>query len=280
MQYFQTTNNNLKKISSGIFLLFALSIIFYSCKQDSTSNSSNKVKLVKMKSQEKLTNYISHPKKDDKVCLADIEKAKNDVSNGKIVFCMPSGEGNYELRQEKYIRILCKKQNLVFEFEMISDAISGEGRQGCYGTYMDKVIEEKYGKNFKQSILEQADEILIKSDDTISSYSCDVKPKIIGISDESIKIKLDAKLKNQLKTDNLGYFPIVDVGFYIDKNGNPSGYYLESFNDNENKSNKKFEAQLLKIVIEELKKYKKCESGEIKNKKVMTKNIIKVFFIG
>lgn len=262
------------------FIVVISTVMFSSCKQDSNDDSTSTIKLVKMKQQEELGTYISHPKRDDEICLSEIEKARKDINSGKTAFCMPSGEGDYGLRQEKYIKVLCKKYGLFFKYEEINDAITKKGRQGCYGAYMDKFLAEKYGEKFKKSVLENADQILIKSNDTIDSYYCDIKPVIKGIDpkDGSVIIRLDSKLKNQLITDNLGYLPVIDLNFFIDKNGIPSGYHLDYFNDNKNNSNEKFKNQLLKIAIEELEKYRNCESGKIKDKNVTTKNRVKVFF--
>ncbi|TRX34095.1 hypothetical protein [Flavobacterium restrictum] len=263
-----------------IFFIIASTIIFLSCKQDLRSYETNEIKLVKMEIQEDLETYISHPASNDKICLIEIEKAKQDISRGKISFCMPSGEGNHELRQEKYIKILCEKHGIFFKYEEMNDAINKSGRQGCYKAYMDSFLAKKYGKNFKKSVLENADQILIKSNDTINSYFCDIKPVIKGIDlqDESIEVKINSTLKNQLVKDNLGYLPTINLIFFIDKKGSLSDFYLDSFNDNKKNSNIKFKNQLLITAIEELKKYKKSEPGKIKDKNVITKNSVRIIF--
>ncbi len=251
-----------------------------SCNQNPTkSNPESKIKIVKIEPQESISNYIEHPKLNDKICTTEIERAKKDIQKGELVFSMPNGEGDYDLRQEKYIRKLCEKYNLVFRFEMISDAIVEEGRQGCYGAYMDKKLAEKYGSKFKQSILDQADLMLIKSNDTVVSWDCDKEPKIEGITSENmIEVQLDENLKNELSKNKINYNAGIDIGFYIDKKGIPSGYYLVDYNRTEKGKTQKYKQQLLQAGIDELKKHQRCVSGEIKGQKVITKQIIRTYF--
>lgn len=270
------------KLNNKLIFFFIIAVsmnIFLSCKKD-TNNPTNEIKLVKIEKPEDIETYISNPGSNDKKCLNEIEKAKQDITLGKIMFCMPSGEGNYELRQEKYLKLLCKKYGLIFKYEEMADSTDRIGRHGCYSAYMDSYLIKIYGKKFKNEILENADNLLINSNDTINSYFCDTKPIIEGIdlNDESFEVKLNSDLKNQLKRDNLGYFPTMNLIFFIDKTGNSSDYYLDSFDDDKKNSNIKFKSQLLNIAIEELKKYNKSEPGKIKGKKVITKNSLKIIF--
>lgn len=108
-----------------------------------------------------------NPKDSDLECLEAIEKAKNDIANGKIVFTYPCFLLDCGLRQEKYLKELCAEHHLLFDYEVFSDIILEGQTQGCYGAYMDRFIESKYGKNFKENLLRQADSILLVTNDTI-----------------------------------------------------------------------------------------------------------------
>jgi hypothetical protein len=89
---------------------------------------------------------------------------------------------------------------------------------------MDKFIAEKLGPNFKEKLLDQADSILLSSNDTINYYLCDNHPQVLGNDYEStLEVKLNNKLFEQLKYNKIGDLPFIYIGFYIDKNGNPSG---------------------------------------------------------
>ncbi|MEZ0129296.1 hypothetical protein AB9T88_05760 [Flavobacterium sp. LBUM151] len=228
---------------------------------------------------ENIHTYIQHPKSEDRICKSAITWAKKDIQKGELVFSMLNGEGDYDLRQEKYIRILCKKHNLIFRFEMIDDAPVEEGMQGCYGAYMDNMIAKKFNSNFKQNLLNKADIMLSKSNDTIRSWDCDIKPKIEGLTSEnSIHILLDAKFKKQLAKDKIYYGAGIDISFYIDKKGKPSGYHLDDYNRLEKNNREKYKTQFVKVAIDQLKKYQKCSAGEIKGQKVITKQTIRTYF--
>lgn len=260
------------------FLLLLLSI--FSCKQNSEESSPlDTSKIIKLPKLENIHTYIQHPKSEDRICRNGIKWAKKDIEKGELVFSMPSGEGDYDLRQEKYIRILCKKHNLIFRFEMIDDAPVEEGMQGCYGAYMDNMIAKKFNSNFKQNLLNEADIMLSKSNDTIRSWDCDIKPKIEGLTSEnSIHILLDAKFKKQLAKDKIYYGAGIDIRFYIDKKGKPSGYHLDDYNRLEKNNREKYKVQFVKAGIDQLKKYQKCSAGEIKGQKVITKQTIRTYF--
>lgn len=260
------------------FLLLLLSI--FSCKQNLEESSPlDTSKIIKLPKLENIHTYIQHPKSEDRICRNGIKWAKKDIEKGELVFSMPSGEGDYDLRQEKYIRILCKKHNLIFRFEMIDDAPVEEGMQGCYGAYMDNMIAKKFNSNFKQNLLNEADIMLSKSNDTIRSWDCDIKPKIEGLTSEnSIHILLDAKFKKQLAKDKIYYGAGIDIRFYIDKKGKPSGYHLDDYNRLEKNNREKYKVQFVKAGIDQLKKYQKCSAGEIKGQKVITKQTIRTYF--
>lgn len=216
---------------------------------------------------------------NDSLCIKAIEKAKADLSNGRLVFCMPIGMGSSTLRQEKQIRQLCKKNNIVFQYEPASDVIRTGQTQGCYGAYMDKIIAEKFGINFKEKLLTQADSILLSSNDTIEYFLCDKRPQILGKDEElTLEVKLNNKLSKQLKSDEEGKLPFMDINFYINKNGNPSGYFLYNFYNANNKSNEKFEDELFKAGVKSLKQYKHWEPGQVKGQKVITENNVRVYF--
>lgn len=231
-------------------------------------------------SEIQLSDYIQKPEPTDSMCIKDIQKAKNDVSKGRIVFCMPSGFFNFQLRHEKYIRQLCEKNKIIFHFEMFSDVIITGQTQGCYGSYMDKIISEKFGANFKEQLLAEADNLLLASNDTVVYYLCDKRPQIPGKEDyeTTLEVSVSDKLRKLLKADKEGNLPFMDIGFYIDKSGNASGYFLNFFMDADNKSNQKLEDELYKIAVDQLKEIKHWDAGIVKGQKVITENNVRVYF--
>jgi len=90
--------------------------------------------------EDQFMGYIEKPSKTDLECINDIEKAKSDISKGKIVFCMSFYFLSFEFRYEKQLRQLCEKYNLIFDYEVFSDVVILGQTQGCYGAYMGKNI--------------------------------------------------------------------------------------------------------------------------------------------
>lgn len=229
--------------------------------------------------ENQLEKYIQKPATTDSMCIKDIEKAKNDITKGKVVFCHPMGFGSHNLRQENQLRELCKRHGLIFDYELFSDVIIEGQTQGCYGAYMDKIIAGKFGASFKQNLLEQADSILLEANDTIAYYKCDKRPQIPGRNDhDRLFPNINENIKKKLKADNEGRFPFMDIGFYINKEGITSGYFINYFHDADSKSNQKFKAQLFELGVEELKKIKIWETGEVGGQKVNTENNVRVYY--
>ncbi|MGV8993353.1 MAG: hypothetical protein ACOH1O_04570 [Flavobacterium sp.] len=161
---------------------------------------------------------------------------------------------------------------------MVSDVINKEGREGCYEAFMDKKIDQKYGLKFRQYILEEADSMLLKSNDTVLAWDCDKKPQIEGITSAMINVQLEKKLRIDLSNDKINYVTGLDIAFYIDKNGIASGYHLENYNSIEKQGNEKYKARLILAGIDALKNHQNCIPGEILGQKVVTKQIIRIYF--
>ncbi len=230
---------------------------------------------------EQLSEYILNPADNDSLCIEEIERAKRDLSNGRLVFSVPFYFGSFDLRQEHQVKALCKINNIVFDYEPISDAVIVGQTQGCYGAYMDKKITEKFGKNFKVTLLAQADSILVASNDTIKYYLCDKRPQMPGEKDNYIALEanLNEKLSRQIKTNKDGHSPFMDIGFYIDEDGRPSGYFLNDFYDADHRSNETFKDDLFEVAVELLEQYQYWEPGQVIGQKVVTENNVRVFFL-
>jgi len=226
-----------------------------------------------------ISKYRLHPANSDSMCIKELNRAKADVKKGKIVFCMPMGFGSFQLRHEEQLKQLCNKHNIVFDYELFSDVIITGQTQGCYGAYMDKVIADKFGNNFKKNLLEQADSILLASNDPVPYYLCDKRPQIAANDDsDRLFATVPIKLKKQLKPDKEDRFPFMDIGFYIDKEGNSSNFFLNYFHDVDNKINDKFKDELFNLGVEQLKAIKHWETGIVAGQKVITENNVRVYF--
>lgn len=259
--------------------ILILTLLLFACGQKKSNDKTTEIVTID-RPEEQLEKYISKPATTDSMCLKDIAKAKNDIANGKLVFNTPMGFGTHQLRQEKQLRELCKTYNLLFDYEMFGCVVYEGQTEGCYGAYMNKAIKNKYGKGFKEILLAKADSILIANNDTIAYYLCDKRPQISGKDDynTTLEAKVPEKLNKQLKANKEGQLPFMDIGFYIDKSGNASGYFLNYFMDADNKSNQKFKDELFKIGVEQLKAIKHWETGIVKGQKINTENNVRVYF--
>lgn len=260
-------------------IIYILIIFLFACGQKNLKGQDLSIIQLDI-SEIQLSNYIEKPTVTDSMCIEDIKRAKKNISIGRTVFCMPMGFGTSELRQEKEIQQLCKENGLVFEYEIFSDVIITGQTQGCYGAYMDKVIEDKFGKEFKEHLLIKADSILLASNDTIKYYLCDKRPQIPGKNEyeTTLEAKVPEKLRKQLKADKEGHLPFMDIGFYIDKSGNASGYCLHFYMYANRKSNRKFKDELFKIAVAQLNEIKRWETGIVRGQKVITDYNVRVYF--
>ena len=78
---------------------------------------------------------------------------------------------------------------------------------------MDEVIEKKFGKNFRNKLLREADELIIANNDTVDAYECDIKPEIYGLETNNV-IYLSAKGLN-VKRNEHGQFINLDINLYM-----------------------------------------------------------------
>lgn len=109
---------------------------------------------------------------------------------------------------------------------------------------------------------------------------CDKHPHLPGKDnyETTLEVKLNENLGKQLKFDKEGDLQFVDIGFYIDKQGSPSGYFLNYFSDANQKSNQKFQTELFHTGVDLLKQYKHWETGEVREQKVITENNVRIYF--
>lgn len=256
------------------FILILLGL--FSCKhnQEKVIDVTDQIKIVKLKKPEDIKSYIHKVDSRDLLCLDELKLAKAQVDSGKVVFTLKRGEGAYNTRQAKRLKELCEKYKLYFGFDEIEDSFENEyERAGCYGAFMDEVIEKKFGVGFREKLLKEADELSIANNDTINAYECDVRSEIYGLETNNV-VYLSGK-KFNVKRNQHGQFLNLDVMVYIDKVGKVIGYKLNKFMDDDLDSERE---RLFGVVVKELKKYKECKAGEIRGKKVITENFVTVNF--
>ncbi len=268
------------------FLLFSLVFQLVSCREEifiepiETSGILDTLEIPSPPLKFNLNTYVEHPDETDSLCMDDIKLAENDIAKGHIFFCQPYGFGSSDLPQEMYLETLCINNNMRFKKDIISDVIFNNQTQGCYGAVMDNYIALHYDMNFKERLFHQADSMLLAHNDTIDYSSCEKRPQILGENDyeTTFSISLPRQLAKEVKMGKGNDMPFMDIGFYIDKLGLSSGFFINYFMDADHEANQKVKEELFNIAITEIKKVKKWEPGEYAGEKVNTEFNVRVFF--
>lgn len=229
--------------------------------------------------ENRLSDYIQHPNKQDSLCIKDLDKAEKDIAKGHISFCEPFGFGTFPMRQEKYLKQLCEKHHIYFKYELFSDVIIEGQTQGCYGTYMDEILKEKFGNDFKEKLKKQADSLLSISNDTIDYYLCDERPQIHGDGRVEINMEVFIDRKIYKKLDSCETTPFMDIGFYVNKLGEASGYSSSKLLGCPEDIDSKIENLVFKAALLKIKELKKWEPGVVNGQKINATNNIRVYFL-
>ena len=227
--------------------------------------------------------YILNPEPNDSLCITDINRAKKDLANGKIVFTQEYG---FNIRYEKELRSLCKEYGLIFDFEYISDVGFMGQTQGCYGYYMDKIIYDKFGVDFKDEMHEKADSLYlinVSKQNIVVDYSdCDERPRLPDEKERFGDYIPDINVNNieiEKDTSLYGGWPFFDIGFIVEKDSTINGFKMGSFVPLLDK-NKKYKNELFKIAVKHISvAYPVWIPGKIKGVPVRTDNNVRVHFI-
>ncbi|TKG89575.1 hypothetical protein EYV94_25070 [Puteibacter caeruleilacunae] len=229
--------------------------------------------------------YVENPNKKDTLCISEINRAKHDIAQGKIVFTQSFGFGSKSLRYEKELRELCREKGLTFDVDLIGCVVYEGQTQGCYGDYMDKIIIEKFGIDFKKNMHRLADSLFIQNADlnnvVVSYWDCDEEPRLPSenkkTNDYLTTINVSEVDIEEDKSAN-GGGPFFDLGFIIEKDSTINGFYINNFVPNHEK-NEKFKSELFKIAVDYLQeKYPIWVPGKINEVYVRTDNNVRLFF--
>ena len=276
------------KLSQYIFLF--LFIIILSCNNSRNNDNTPKQTIGVNNSDLSIENniteeftYINNPKSSDKTCISDIEKAKTDIQNGKLSIVYT----NYEvanMRYQYFIEKLCNEYGLSFKIDFINDVIEENQTQGCYKSYMDKVITDSLGLNFKKNLENKADSLylsaLLKENHAEWYFRCDTKPKPILNKREYFETTLTLKDLDVKQNPKGNVWPAIDIEFIIEPNGKITHTTSDNFMPKIS-YNSKFKDTLYSIGIKYIKtNYPIWKPGKIRNRNVRTRNNVRLTFIG
>ncbi len=230
--------------------------------------------------------YVSNPRPTDTLCISEIERAKKDLSNGKIVFTQEVGHSFGHIRYENELKQLCEEMGLAYDTHLIGCFYIEGQTKGCYGRYMDKVIIEKFGIDFKEKLHKKADSLYLSNVNsqniTVQYYDCDKWPKLPNEAKRTNDYLPSIKVKNidieENKSENGGW-PYIDIGFIVEKDGTISGFYMESFNP-ELEKNEQYKDELYRIAVKHIKKnYPIWIPGKVIGVPVRTDNNVRIYFV-
>ncbi len=262
------------------YLLIALPlVIMISC---ATSRTEQQLKQKELLDRIK---YVKNPKKKDKLCVSEINKAKQDVAKGKIVFTQKFGFGTSKLRYEKELTQLCQQYGLEFDIDLIGCVIEKGQTQGCYSDYMDKIIIEKFGIDFKEKLHKRADSLFLvnitKEGEVVEYWDCDERPRLPNENKRTgdylgtIAVAGLEIVKNDLGNPD---YPFFDLGFIIEKDNTVSNFHIRSWVAKQDK-NEKMKEKLYQLAIDYVKnKYPQWIPGKIAGIPVRTHNNVRIYF--
>jgi hypothetical protein len=268
-----------------IFYLLILLPILCSCndQKKETVIENNEVELIQ---DERVFNpiaYVANPEPTDELCISDINKAKSDINENGIVFTQAVGFLFGHKRYEDELKKLCKEKGLKYDLDLIGCVQMDGQTQGCYGAYMDKMLVEKYGKDFKKDMHRQADSLFlenaIKNNTAVYYGDCDDRPVIAdGSNRDDIPYLKVTDIAIKKDKSDFGGWPFFDVGFIVETDSTISNVYINSWIPR-SESNEKYKDQLFKKAKEHLlTNYPKWRPGSINGVAVRTNSNVRIYF--
>ena len=271
----------------GIHIIWVCFLLFSSCNRN-REQSDNTVKIYDWDDEivsdfkpKNMIKYISEPEKTDCSCIEDIHKAKSDIANGKLVFSEKAGLGFGHFRYERELKELCNQMGLTYNIDLIGCVIIVGQTYGCYTAYMDKILFEKYGPNFKTDLHNKADSLFLLNaiQGTVSYMDLDNSPKLPNESNTTNDFSSIAQVENPdviFKSDNWDESPFMDIGFIVHKDSTISDFRLRSF---VSKGNDKYQKELFDIAVKKIKlEYPIWIPGSINDIPLQSTNNVRIHF--
>jgi hypothetical protein len=218
-------------------------------------------------------------------CKEGIKQAQKEIAKEGLVFVKYLTIGGGANRYDEELQKLLKASEIGFCYEAISDIeIEGDyDKRECYSKTLIKEIENKFGKDYIEKIIEKADKEFANRENFVFDYwDLDEKPfypnlKGEKFSGEELVKYLNKHLEYPDKyklAESVEERPFVELEFIIDEDGNPSSFKLgQSVFP---KEKEKFKEYFGREVLQIISKISKWESGKIRGRKVKTKFIRRI----
>ena len=229
---------------------------------------------------DQLVNYVKSPASSDKLCIDEIDRAKVDIENGKIVLTQPAGFLFGFIRYEDELAQLSNQYGLEFDFDLLS-CIEIDGQtQGCYGATMENEIIERFGPNFSEQLHERADSIFLSNvlanDRSVDSWNCDEEAMLLADFKQTLYIS-ELSIKKGTATYGRGW-PFMDLEFVIELDSSIGNFKYSNF-VSQDSANSSYEHQLFLLGSNHLiQEYPTWVPGRIKSQPVRTNKSVRIFF--
>lgn len=269
-----------------ILLIIFFSILF-SCNNknnsidDSTLDDRNIIEYEHIEYRNEDINYLKNPDRNDTMCINAVEKAKSDFETYEGVF---THSKCYECPNQPFLneikKIISKRKFKLHINEEICVTYQNQ-TEGCYTSYVKYLMEQKFGKNYYQEIVDQAEHNFFKNNSVADFYDLNYKdsPKFIN---QNISLLNDGIMPIIHTNLNLDFEPnkvmYITLKFIIEKDGTISNIELDDW-INQYPNNEKYKLKLFDIAKEELiEKYNKWTPGKISGQNVRTMNYLRAYF--
>ncbi|MFK8044138.1 MAG: hypothetical protein AB8B72_01485 [Crocinitomicaceae bacterium] len=243
-------------------------------------------KIGKVQELSELSFYVDDLDPIDTLCISEVERAKKDLKKGKTVFSHRAGLGFGNIRYEDELRALCRQIGLEFEIEPVGCVIYEGQTQGCYGEYMNKILLEKNGADFKDKIYEMADDLfiqnIINNNITVAYWDCDERPRLPNESkrtSDHLPSLYQSEIDVKDDGSNYGGYPFFDLGFVVEKDSTISNFHSRSYVAG-NDANEKYKDKLYLLAKKHvMTNYPIWVPGELNGKQVRTNNNVRLFIV-
>lgn len=196
-------------------------------------------------------------------CKEQMDSAKNDINNGKLVY--KGNSGWHIVRYDDELEELLLSQGI----EYIDNGPNCTLEQECYEYYMDSIISQKFGKEFIRDIEQRADSLFLSRWKTKAYQSWDIdKSPFYKEGDAEIYIEDRIKFPEKWDTIPMKFkrqFVTIDV--HIDNNGKLAKWEFHEFY-NLKESNEQFLPQIKKQINQIMKDMSEWEPGKLVGKDV------------
>jgi hypothetical protein len=224
--------------------------------------------------------------------LIEIEEnlVRSDIAAGKVIYVSDVPKGFQTIRYRNELEYLCDSLGLIESSKLSHDPTYwGFNRMGKYKELMDSVITIRYGKNFKDSLAQEADQrflakIKVKNG-SVASYECNETPRLPqegrGIPNARYGyIKpLQVFSPKIIKKPGTNYWPSMRISFSIAVDGSISNFRLSGF-DAATPENEQFKDELFKLALQYLNtaEYRTWVPGIVKGVYVASEYTVTVQF--